>query len=142
VLAPLAFVCASWIIYWSGWQTLTTLMVAMLIGYTLVALSYLFRLNSQAAKIDWRAAAFIGPYFLGMLVISYFGDFGPGGIIGGIGIFKHVLDHGGNDDLGLVGGLIASAAWSLVIFRIAIACRLPEADVDRYVADVCPPPVD
>jgi hypothetical protein len=117
-------------------------MVAMLIGYTLVALSYLFRLNSQAAKIDWRAAAFIGPYFLGMLVISYFGDFGPGGIIGGIGIFKHVLDHGGNDDLGLVGGLIASAAWSLVVFRIAIACRLPEADVDRYVADVCPPPVD
>ena len=142
VLAPLAFVCASWIIYWSGWQTLTTLMVAMLIGYTLVALSYLFRLNSAAPKLDWRAAGFIVPYFLGMLLISYFGDFGPGGIIGGIGIFKHVLDHGGNDDLGLVGGLVASAAWSLVIFRVAIACRLPEVDVDRYVADVHPPPVD
>ena len=79
--------------------------------------------------------------FIGMLVISYFGDFGSGGIIGGIGIFKHVLD-GGNDDLGLVGGLLASAAWSLIIYRLAIVCRLPEAVVDRYVADVYPPPVD
>ena len=59
-----------------------------------------------------------------MLVISYFGGFGPGGIIGGVGIFKHVLDHGGNNDLGLVGGLVASAAWSLVIYRLAIALRL------------------
>lgn len=48
LLAPLAFVCASWIIYWSGWQTLSTLMVAMLIGYALVALSYRFGLNPAA----------------------------------------------------------------------------------------------
>jgi amino acid transporter len=141
VLAPLAFVFATWIIFWSGWQTLTTLMVAMLIGYVVVALSYLFRLNPEAPKMDWRAAAWILPYFLGLLVISYFGGFGAGGIIGGIGVFKHVLDHGGNNDLGLVGGLVASAAWSLVIFRLAVSCRLPEAEVDRYVADVMPSPV-
>jgi hypothetical protein len=36
-----------------------------------------------------------------------------------------VLDHGGNDALGLAGGLVASAAWSLVIYRLAIALRLP-----------------
>jgi len=42
---------------------------------------------------------------------------------------------------------VACAAWSLLIYRLAIAHRLPEADVDRYaadvdryVADVCPPP--
>ena len=93
--------------YWSGWQTLTTLMAAMLVGYALVAVSYALELNPSAPKIEWRAALWIAPYFLGMLVISYFGGFGPGGIIGGIGIFKHVLDHGGNNDLGLVGGLVA-----------------------------------
>ena len=140
VLAPLSFVFATWIIYWSGWQTITTLMVAMLIGYVVVALHTCFRLNADAPRMDWRAAWWITPYFLGLLVISYFGGFGSGGIIGGIGIFKHVLDHGGNNDLGLVGGLIASAAWSLIVFCLAIACRLPEADVDRYVADVIPPP--
>ncbi len=119
-LAPLAFVCASWIIYWAGWETLTTLMVAMLIGYALIAASYAFKLNPEAPPMDWGAAVWIIPYFIGMLVISYFGDFGAGGIIGGIGIFHHVLDQGGNDDLGLVGGLIASAAWSLIIYYVAM----------------------
>ncbi len=134
VLAPLAFVCASWIIYWSGWQTLTTLMAAMLVGYALIAVSYAAKLNPAATKIEWRAALWIAPYLIGMLVISYFGDFGPGGIIGGIGIFKGVLDHGGTGGLGLAGGLLASAAWSLAIYHLAIALRLREPAVDRAPA--------
>ena len=140
-LAPLAFVCASWIIYWAGWETYTTLMVAMLIGYALIAASYAFNLNPKAAPMDWDAAWWIIPYLLGMLVISYFGDFGAGGIVGGIGFFRHVLDQGGNDDIGLWGGLIAVAAWSLIIYYIAINKRLPAHKVDEYVAEVYPPPV-
>ena len=73
--------------------------------------------------------------------ISYFGDFGAGGIIGGIGFFRHVLDQGGNDDLGLWGGLLAVAVWSLIIYFIAINKRLPGHKVDEYVAEVYPPPV-
>jgi amino acid transporter len=138
-LLPLSFVCASWIIYWAGWETYTTLMVAMLIGYALIALSYAFNLNPNAPKMDWGAAWWIVPFFVGMLVISYFGDFGSGGIIGGIGPFKHVLDQGGNDDLGIAGGLIVSAAWALVIYYLAISKRLPTERVDEYVRDVYPP---
>jgi amino acid transporter len=140
VLAPLAFVFATWVIYWSGWQTLTTLVIAMLLGYLLVALSYRLKLNPSAPRIDWAATRWIVPYFVGLLAISYFGDFGPGGIVGGIGIFKHVLD-GGNGALGLVGGLVACAVWSLFIYHVAIAHRLDESEVDRYIADVCPPPI-
>ena len=140
-LAPLSFVCASWIIYWAGWETYTTLMLAMIIGYALIAASYAFNLNPKAPKMDWDAAVWIIPYLLGMLVISYFGDFGAGGIVGGIGFFRHVLDQGGNDDLGLVGGLAAVAVWSLIIYFVAIARRLPPDKVDEYVAEVYPPPV-
>lgn len=141
VLAPLSFVCASWIIYWAGWQTYTTLMLAMLIGYGLIAASYALKLNPKAPKMDWEAAVWIIPYLVGMLVISYFGDFGAGGIVGGIGFFRHVLDQGGNDDLGLVGGLAAVAVWSLIIYYVAISRRLPSDKVDEYVAEVYPPPV-
>jgi amino acid transporter len=141
VLAPLSFVCASWIIYWAGWETYTTLMLAMLIGYALIAASYALNLNPKAPKMDWEAAVWIIPYLLGMLVISYFGDFGAGGIVGGIGFFRHVLDQGGNDDLGLVGGLAAVAVWSLIIYYVAISRRLPSDKVDEYVAEVYPPPV-
>jgi amino acid transporter len=141
VLAPLGFVCATWIIYWSGWQTVTTLMVAMLIGYALMAVSSVFKLNPRTPKMDWNAAIWIIPYFVGVLLISYFGTFGSGGIIGGVGIFKHVLEHGGNNDLGLVGGLAASAGWSLIIYFLAMSRRLTPAQVDHYVRDVYPPPV-
>jgi amino acid transporter len=139
VLAPLGFVCATWIVYWAGWQALSTVMLAMLIGYALIALSYAFKLNPKAPKMDWDAATWIIPYFVGMLLISYFGTFGAGGILGGVGVFKHVLDDGGNNDLGLCGGLIASAGWSVVIYYAAMARRLPSRKVDEYVADVYPP---
>jgi len=116
-------------------------MVAMLIGYALIAASYAFNLNPKAAPMDWDAAWWIIPYLVGMLVISYFGDFGAGGIVGGIGFFHHVLDQGGNDDIGLWGGLIAVAVWSLIIYYLAINKRLPAHKVDEYVAEVYPPPV-
>jgi hypothetical protein len=34
-----------------------------------------------------------------------------------------------------------SAAWSLVIYYVAMSRRLPAAKVDEYVAEVYPPPV-
>lgn len=139
-LAPLSFVFATWIVYWSGWQTYTTLMVALIVGYALMLLSAVFRLNPNQPRIDWGAAVWIFPYLIGMGLISYFGTFGSGGIIGGVGVFKNVL-VGGNNDLGLYGGLAVSAGWSIVIYYIAMARRLPPAMVDKYVADVYPPPV-
>jgi amino acid transporter len=140
VLAPVGFVFATWVIIFSGWQSYTTFMVAMLLGYGLIALSYALKLNPNAPPMDWRAAQWIVAYFLGMALISYFGDFGAGGIIGGVGFFKHVLDQGGNDDLTLGGTLAAAAALALVIYFWAVATRLPTEKVDKYVEDVYPPP--
>jgi amino acid transporter len=140
-LAPLSFVAACWVIIFSGWQTYTTLLVAMLVGYGLMWLSYAFRLNPKAPTIDWQAAPWIIVWLLGLGLISYLGDFGPGGIIGGIGVFKHVLDQGGTNDIGLGGTLAATAGFSLLIFYWAIHSRLPEHKVDEYVHDVYPPPV-
>jgi len=141
VLAPLAFVGAGWVILFSGWQTYTTLMVAMLIGYGLIALNYTANLNPKAVAMDWGAAPWIVVWLIGMGVISYLSDFGPGGAVGGIGFFKNVLDQGGTDDIGLWGGIIASAVFNLIIYFWAISARLPESKVDEYVRDVYPPPV-
>jgi amino acid transporter len=139
VLLPLAFVCASWVIYWAGWSTYTTLLLAMLIGYALIAASYAFNLNPVAPKMDWNAALWIIPFFIGMGLISYFGTFGHGGIIGGVGPFKHWLDNGGKNDLGIAGGLVASGGWALIIYYVAIWQRLPVEKVNEYIKDVYPP---
>jgi hypothetical protein len=115
-------------------------MVAMLIGYALMLVSAALHLNPNQPEVDWDAAIWIFPYLIGMGVISYFGTFGTGGIIGSVGVFKTVL-VGGNNDLGLYGGLLASAAWSLIIYYTALARRLPPEKVDEYVAEVYPPPI-
>jgi amino acid transporter len=147
ILAPAAFIGANWVILFSGWQTYTTLMVAMLIGYGLIALSYSAKLNPRAVAMDWAAAPWIFTWFVGMGIIIYISPFGAGGIIGGIGIFKNVLASGGNDPLSLGSNgdlywsLIISAVFSMVIYVWAIARRLPEHKVDEYVRDVYPPPV-
>jgi amino acid transporter len=140
IFAPVAFIFATWVIIFSGWQSYTTFMVAMLLGYLIIWLSYQFHLNPKAPSMDWGAAPWILAYFVGMGLISYFGDFGAGGIIGGVGVFKHVLDQGGNDDLTLGGTLAVSALLAVGIYWWALSSRLPEHKVDEYVRDVYPPP--
>jgi len=136
VWAPIAFVCSNLIVYWAGWTTYSTLMVALLIGYFLFWISATFKLNEHTPRIDWQAAPWLAAYLIGMGLIAYFGTFGPGGILGGVGVFKHVLSQGGNNDLGLVGGLAASAGWSLIVYFWALSKRLPESKVDEYIEDV------
>ena len=146
VLSPLAFVFANFIVYWSGWSTYSTLMVAMVIGYILMAVSRWLNLNPNQPKIDWGAAKWIFPYLIGLGIISYFGDFtggvgaGAGSIFNGIGGLTGKV-VGGHGDLPLYWDLLVVAVFSLVIYFVAIASRLPEAEVDVYVRDVYPPPI-
>ena len=136
--APVAFVLATFIVYWSGWETYSTLMLVILIGYALIAISFALRLNPNQPRIDWRAAPWVLTYMIGLGVISFFGQFGNGGIIGNVGIFKNVW-VGGNSDLPLGIDLLVLAAFSLGIYYWAMATRLSEPEVDQYVREVYPP---
>jgi amino acid transporter len=140
VLSPLSFVLANFIVYWAGWGTYSTLMIVMALGFLLMLISGVFKLNPNRPAIDWGAAVWLFPYLIGMGVISYFGGFGSTGILGGVGTFKTVL-VGGNGDLPLYYDLLTLAAFSLVIYYTAMAKRLPSAKVDQYVREVYPPPV-
>jgi amino acid transporter len=147
VLAPAAFAGAGLIILFSGWQTYSTLVVALLIGYALIWASYAFKLNAKAPAMDWQAAPWIIVWIIGMGVICYISSFGAGGIIGGIGFFKNVLDQGGNDPLSLgpngsvYWSIVISIVFNLIIYHWAVATCLPESKVDEYVAEVYPPPI-
>jgi amino acid transporter len=164
VLAPLSFVLANFIVYWAGWGTYSTLMVVMILGFLLMAASAVFKLNPNQPEVDWGAAMWVFPYLVGMGVISYLGGFGGSGIIGGVGVFKTVLVGGGakvltthpivnhklttlhtivssSPHLPLYWDLLVLAVFSLGIYYLAIAKRLPAAKVDHYVAEVYPPPL-
>jgi amino acid transporter len=140
VLSPLAFILANFIVYWAGWSTYSTLMVVLLIGYVLMIISRMLNLNSNQPEIDWGSAVWLFPYLIGMGVISFFGGFGQGGIIGSVGVFKNVL-VGGNGHLALYWDLLVLAIFSLIIYYGAMAKRLSPEKVDHYVREVYPPPI-
>ncbi len=139
VLTPLAFVLANLIVFWAGWATYSTLVAVMVLGAVLMGVSIAFKLNPNTPTLDWAAAVWVVPYLVGMGVISYLGSFGEGGIIGGIGPFKTVL-VGGKGHLHFGWDFLVVGLFSLAIYYLAMARRLPAAQVDEYVRDVYPPP--
>jgi hypothetical protein len=116
-------------------------MAVMIIGYLLMLATGAFNLNANKPKIDWDAARWVFPYLIGMGIISYFGGFGHGGIIGGVWKFKNVL-VGGNAGLPLWWDLLVLAAYSLAVYYMAMKYRLSEEKVDNYVSAVYPPSID
>jgi amino acid transporter len=138
-LIPLSFILANFIVYWAGWGAYTTLMVALIIGYILIAVSRAGKMNPHQTKIDWGAAKWLFPYYIGMGVISYFGTFGQSGIIGGIGKLSTVW-VGADGRLPLYWDLLVVAVFSLIIYYFAIENRLSDAEIDEYVGTVVVPP--
>lgn len=133
--APLGFVFASWIVYWSGWQVYSTLVFTMIIGFLVVAVTRRLHLNSKEFRIDWRAARWLVPYLTGMLVLSYLGGFGHGPVFSGIGPFEDVL-VGANGSIPEWVDLVAVGALALATYFTAIRTRLADDIVAEHVADL------
>jgi amino acid transporter len=141
VIAPLSFVLANFIVYWSGWNTVSLLMAVLLVGYLLMAISQGLHLNEKLPGLDWRASVWIFPYLVGTTLISYFGSFGKGGIFGVGGIFKNAV-VGGQGGLPLWWDLLALTVFNLAIYYLATWQRLPGPKVDEYIKDVYPAPAE
>ncbi|HEY2764422.1 MAG TPA: APC family permease [Pseudonocardiaceae bacterium] len=116
VVAPLSFIAANEIIYWTSWSTVEKLMLAILAGYVLFGLTYLLGRPVERPPLDPQALAWIVPWFAGLTMISYLGQYG------GEKIIPEWVD------LGLV------AVFALVIFYLAVRLALPAQRVAAAVA--------
>src|SRR6185437_12057890 len=54
VLSPLAFVVSGQIILWSGWTTDWKLGIAILLGYAILGVTRVFRVNTHNPVMQWR----------------------------------------------------------------------------------------
>ncbi|MGH3828537.1 MAG: hypothetical protein ACRDQX_15400 [Pseudonocardiaceae bacterium] len=107
VLAPLAFIAANEIIYWTPWATVEKLMFAIIVGYVLFGISYALGHPIERPPLDSRSLVWILPWFTGLTVISYLGQYG------GTKLIPEWVD------LGVV------AVFSLLICALAVHLRLP-----------------
>jgi amino acid transporter len=116
ILAPLAFIAANEIIYWTPWGTVHKLMLAVVAGYVLFGVAYALGRPIERPPLDPRALAWILPWLTGLTVISYLGRYG------GTKLIPEWID------LGVV------AAFSLLICALAVHLRLPDQRVIATVA--------
>ena len=76
----LAFYFCNLLSYWTGWDTIYKIMIAMSIGIVFFLIAAL-RGRIAADAIGWKSSLWILPYFAGLGLISYYGAFGGLNII-------------------------------------------------------------
>lgn len=75
----LAFYFCNLLCYWTGWDTLSKLALAMLIG--LVFFLFAIMRGKLSSSLGLNAIRWIIPYLTGLVMISYLGSFGGTGFI-------------------------------------------------------------
>ncbi|MDH6119038.1 APC family permease [Kitasatospora sp. GAS204B] len=121
IISPIAFVVAGLIIYWSGWDTLWRLGVAIVLGYVLLGsyAAYAIAKNlPDAPKMNFKSAQWLPVYLIGLGVISKLGGFG------------------GLNDIPLWWDMVVVAAFSLGIYYWARAVALPTEEIERNIGTI------
>jgi amino acid transporter len=116
ILAPIAFICSNWIIYWTGFKVTTFLFGLVAGGFVLYALYYYLVVKKPPADFGWRYIAWLLPWFDGMWVLSALSDVG-----GGYGV------------LGFWPGVILVAVWSLLVIALALRSALPAVETAKIM---------
>jgi amino acid transporter len=111
VLSPLAFIIASLIIDWSGFEIVWKLGIALVIGYVLIGIWMIY--DKERPPLDWKSAIWLPVYLIGMGIISWQGQFGP--------------DNTGRINFWLEMGIVA--AFSLGIYIWACFTCLPREEM-------------
>jgi amino acid transporter len=115
VVAPLAFIIASLIVYWSGFETLWKLGICIVIGYVLIGIFMAF--DKQRPVLNFKAASWLPVYLIGMGIISWQGQYGPGN----------------TSKIPLWWDIVIVAVFSLIIYYWAQATRLPREEMLKVV---------
>jgi amino acid transporter len=131
LLAPGAFAAASELLLFTGWAVIWKLIVAILIGFALLAVSTATDSTARDQSLDWRSAAWLWPYLLGMGAISYLSSFDTRtpSAIPLLGL------HGPRNELTFGWDILAVALFSLAIYAFAIRSRLPAHRALEYIGD-------
>ncbi|MGH3509196.1 MAG: APC family permease, partial [Nocardioidaceae bacterium] len=72
VISPLAFIVASLIIVWTGWDIDKKLGILIILGCLLI-----FNREFKPGHMRWQSAVWLPVYLIGLGVIVYISDFGP-----------------------------------------------------------------
>jgi amino acid transporter len=116
VIGPLGLLICSFLIYWSGFETVWKLGICLVIGYVLIGISMAF--DPQRPPLDWKSAQWLPAYLIGMGIISWQGQYGPDNT------FR--IPFGWD--------FVVVAVFSLAVYYWAVATSLPREEMLRLVS--------
>jgi amino acid transporter len=128
-MAPIAFIIANFIIYWSGFIVIWKLGLCILIGYILIGIAMAFDpQRPKLGKAQWYAASWLPVYLIGMGIISWLGQYSGQSS-------KTPLAPTNTNTIGLWWDLGIIAVFSLVIYFWAMYTKLPREEMLEIVGE-------
>lgn len=87
--AHISFFICNVLAYWSGWETMFIIMIAILVGW-IILISYkkFKKLECSIMSLDLIYAIWLIPYLLGIIIITWLGNYG-----GGLGLIPDGWDY-------------------------------------------------
>jgi amino acid transporter len=131
VLAPVSFVCANFVVYWSGWNTIFWLYIMIIVGYAVFFIYQAVAAPDRKLHLHWRAAAWVLPWLVGLGVISYLGQFPNSAPTSGWPFGVALL---AKLTIPFWWDLVVVAVFSLVVFYMAVYFAQPSELVQQAVA--------
>lgn len=115
--SAMAFVLAGYIVYWTGWQTNWKILLVAAVGLAVLAAMRLSG-HSRGESFDVKATTWLWPYYGGLALLSYLGNYGNG-----LGFIPNGVD------------MVVLTLFSLAIFWMAIRLRLPAKRISDMILD-------
>ncbi|HET7299563.1 MAG TPA: APC family permease [Oleiagrimonas sp.] len=122
VLAYLGFLSSNLIVYWSGWDIVWKLMIAVLIGYVVLGV-HEGRFHRFTPKLEWRSGAWVIVWLSGLTLISW------------LGIYPEEHPAGNISVLGFGWSIIVLAVFSALVMWMATALRLPAETTKQHLSE-------
>lgn len=104
IICPLAFYFCNLLSYWTGWQTISKLAIAMVIGLLFFMIA-IRRGRLKGMQLGLTSSLWLVPYLAGLVLISYLGAFDG----------RNIIPFGWD--------FVAIGIFSLVIFYLAVYDR-------------------
>ncbi|WP_372699510.1 APC family permease [Arthrobacter sp. JSM 101049] len=113
LLPILGFLCANLIVYWTGWAVNWKLFLAVLIGYIVLVLHYIFSDRSKIPPMQMRSGWWMILWMAGLALLSWIGHYGEGAL----------------DLMGFGWGELVILVFTVIVFFVAVTQRLAPQDV-------------
>jgi amino acid transporter len=116
VIAPIAFIFANLIVYWSGFEAAWKIGLAIVAGLIIFGITIALKSPADRPILDWTASVWIWPWYAGLIVLSKLGR------------------YGGSNTLPNWWDLVIVAAFSLLVYFFAVNIAMSSEQVSAAVA--------